>query len=142
MRETLFIWLMCCQVLVCPALCISKCAYPKVAQCRQDTGSVCHCCDKSESDGDDSNGVENERSTIPPSPLDSSDCPNCFCSGTSLIGREAVVDLEFGHVSPGMASTEALILSLVDLASSLDRSPSPLSIYGRGLLRRYCVLLI
>lgn len=142
MRETLLILFMCCQVLVCPALCISKCAHSKVAECSQETSSGCQCCGKSESTEDDSNGVENEPSAIPPLPLDSSNCPDCFCSGTSLIGKEAVVDLEFSPVPHAMARTETLDFSFVDLASSFERSPPPFPIYGRGLLRRYCVLLI
>jgi hypothetical protein len=142
MRETLLILFMCCQVLVCPALCISKCAQSEFAECNEETNSGCHCCGKSQSAGDDSNGVENARSTFPPSPSDSSDCSDCFCSGTSLISKEAVVDLEFSPVSHALASTETLNLRLDGLASSFDRSPSPLPIYGRGLLSRYCVLLI
>ena len=142
MRETLFILFMCCQVLVCPALCIAKCAHSKVAECSQQTSTGCHCCSKSEAMSDHSNGVGNERSTIPPLPSDSSDCPDCFCSGTSLIGKEAVVDLEFSPVSHALASTETLDFKIVGHASSFDRSPSSHHIYGRGLLSRYCVLLI
>jgi len=142
MREIHLILFMCCQVLVCPALCIFKCAHSTVAECSQETSSGGRCCGTSESMVDDSNGVQDERSTIPPPPSDSSDCPDCFCSGTLLIGKEAIVDLEFSPVSHALASTETLDFSFLGLASSFDRSSPPLSIYGRGLLRRYCVLLI
>lgn len=140
MRETLLILFMCCQVLVCPALCISKCAHSKVAECSQEISSGCHCCGEFEFVGNDSHGVENERSTDPPTPSD--DCSDCFCSGTWLNGKEAVVDLEFGPVSHALASSATLDFSFFDLASCFDRSASPLPIYGRGLLHRYCVLLI
>ena len=142
MREIIIILFMCCQVLVCPALCVSRCAHSTAPEYSQETSSGCHCCNLFESTGDDSNGVENNRSTIPTLPSDPSDCPDCFCSGNSLIGKHAVVDLESSPVSQSLARIETFNFRFVGLATSVDRSPSPLPIYGRGLLRNYCVLLI
>ena len=133
--------LMCFQVLICPALCMAKCAHPVSAVGglggSQGTEKTCKCCphEKSESD-------QTQDPTRPKQPSDSSDCPDCFCSGSLVIVKDSVAEIDFEHV--GIVFVDFAITELAQ--SSIDAPVCSFnltrSLYGRDLLRKYCVLLI
>lgn len=130
--------LMCCQVLVCPALCGLKCApiAIEVSEISASTVDIvqCHCCPiKNSCNGDQSN------SQIPQLPC--SDCPDCFCSGSLLVGKETVGEIDFGVVKCSAVET-ALMLPRTQVTSNREWYASPPSAFGRSLLRKNCLLLI
>ena len=143
MRDKLLVLLMCCQVLMCPALCVAKCAHAAVAPCSQKAESACPCCGQQGST--DNNRCEDspeEKGDSPNRPTQPEDCPDCFCSGTLVIGKEVATDLDFSPISHALATVEYSDIAQSLLIPVLDRTSSPRLIYGRFLLCTYGVLLI
>lgn len=133
--------LMCVQVLVCPALCVAKCAHKSTANVSQSKSAEvvakCDCCSKSMP----TNGEPSD-SKRPGPTKDSSDCPDCFCSGSLVLGKDSVADIEFDVVSSVVHSLamDLFIQQPSCIAANQENSSPPL--FGRELLRRYCELLI
>ena len=143
MRDKLLILLMCCQVLVCPALCFAKCANVAASKCSQQTVSACHCCGpQGSTDNNRCDDSPLKKNDSPNRPSQPTDCPDCFCSGTLVIGKEVSADLDFNPISHALSNVEYSDISQSLLAPSLDRTSSLRLLYGRVLLRNYCVLLI
>ena len=133
--------LMCFQVLICPALCLAKCAHSVSAvggfNSSKGTAPTCKCCPHEISKSD-----QTQDPTRPKKPSDSSDCPDCFCSGSLVIVKDSVAEIDFEHV--GIVFVDFAITELAQ--SSIDAPvcsfDSSRPLYGRDLLRKYCVLLI
>ena len=142
MRDKLLVLLLCCQVLVCPALCMLKCAYMATPPCSQKAESACHCCGPQGSHNNNRSDDSLEKSDSPNRPTQPTDCPDCFCSGSLVIGKEVTADLDFNPISHALSSVDYSDISQSLLVPSLDRTSSPRLLYGRVLLRKYCVLLI
>jgi hypothetical protein len=133
--------LMCCQVLVCPALCMTKCT-PSVDQTGfkavDHSSSSCQCFPHATQDCS-----EAPRGPNPENPVDeNSDCPDCFCSGSLVISKDTVADIELDEFN----GVFVIGMEAEHTGNSFDPidtlADSSRSLFGRGLLRRYCVLLI
>ncbi len=133
--------LMCFQVLICPALCMAKCAHSVSAVdglgYSQGTEMTCKCCLHEQSNSEQTQDSKRQKQ-----PSDSSDCPDCFCSGSLVIEKDSVAEIDFEHV--GIVFVD---FAIFELAQSSINAPvctfdSSRSLYGRDLLHAYCILLI
>ena len=127
--------LMCCQVLVCPALCID------VGQSHQvdcsDAGSAetsvfCDCCSRTNSSDD---------SDAPCDPC--SDGCGCFCGGALPPDADAL-EVSFTSFLKLTIPFESRFwnLSCDFVLPPFDVQPDDAKIFGRALLRAHCILLI
>jgi hypothetical protein len=127
--------LMCCQVLVCPALCGSK--HDSVAKDLESpyaTIPSCPCCADHCSRPDD-------RQESRPDPVTPCDPPDCFCTGALILVKDISSEVELRE----------LLISTIDVMELESRGPREVApvtystspfLYGRALLRQYCVLLV
>lgn len=133
--------LMCVQVLVCPALCVAKCAHKSTANVSQSNSTEvvvkCDCCTNSMQ-----NNGEPAESRRPGPSKNSSDCPDCFCSGSLVLGKDSVADVEFDVVSSLMHSLAMDLFTLHPSCIAANQENSSPPLFGRELLRKYCELLI
>jgi hypothetical protein len=137
--------LMCCQVLACPALCVTKRALswaasmlpiPTISLTPTNTVTSCHCCHEVQSTYDDSNHSQQRQKSD-----DSSDCPDCFCSGCWVLVKASASVIEF--VPPAISFVSFIKINFVPpRLASHESTDSSRPLYGRDLLRRYCVYLL
>ncbi|MDX1926547.1 MAG: hypothetical protein SFV81_08515 [Pirellulaceae bacterium] len=126
--------LMCCQVLFCPALCVDCCASHSV--CKHEQSEICDCCSGSES------SIPGEQNQ-PGAPCDPcSDSCNCFCGGafTPQADEISAVDVIGQVVVPFDVPWQ--LAPHVSIDCHENRREKFKKLFGRGLLRAYCVLLI
>ena len=141
MRERFLVLLMCVQVLVCPALCVAKCSHTiasaSIVACSTEASSGCGCC--SHDAPKDQPPIDSDQ---PQTPCDSSDCPDCFCTGSLVVAKESVAQIDFAQV--GLYEVFQGCCDLVGLQADATSRAFDISrpLYGRALLRTYCVLLI
>lgn len=125
---------MCCQVLFCPALGVDCCA--SRLDCKHEWSESCDCCLGAES------SIPGEQNQ-PGAPCDPfSDSCNCFCGGavTTQADQISAVDVVGQLVIPLDAQ---LLLAPQATVECHDNSRENLKkLFGRELLRAYCVLLI
>ena len=143
--------LMCCQVLACPALCVAKrtlsssvsliCSVssPSCSTVAISPTSViasCHCCHEEPSHFNDSKNSQQPQRTD-----DCSDCPNCFCAGSWVLVKDSANAIEFtlSTISFASPTKSSCVPPSVD---SYEFTDSFRPLYGRNLLRRYCVYLL
>jgi hypothetical protein len=96
----------------------------------------CHCCHEEQSHNNESN-----ESPRPQSPDDCSECPNCFCAGSWVLVKDLASAIEFTLAT----NSVAFLAKPSFVPPSLDSYESTESfgpLYGRNLLRRYCVYLL
>ncbi len=101
------------------------------------TGATCECCPHGKSKSEQSQDPKR-----PKQPSDSSDCPDCFCSGSLVIVKDFVVEIDFEHVGIVLVDVAMTELPQSSIDAPVRTSDTSRSLYGRDLLRRYCVLLI
>lgn len=140
MLSRLLALMMCCQVLVCPALCIDCCASIDVCSQVQSADS-CDCCSSTCSESG-----KDKQSNAPcqPGPCDpTSESCNCFCGGAVAPQAD-----ELFIVDASCWAFDDWFLSVPNLGSQLKlqlfkfNRECEAKLYGRGLLRAHCVLLI
>jgi hypothetical protein len=140
--------LMCCQVLACPALCVAKrtlssavslvspvsspsCATVAISSTNVITS--CHCCHDEPSNNNDSKDSQQPQRT--------DDCSDCFCVGSWVLVKDSANAIEFTLSTISFVSLTRSSF----VPPSLDSHESKVSsrpLYGRNLLRRYCVYLL
>ncbi|MBN8604966.1 MAG: hypothetical protein J0M26_28475, partial [Planctomycetes bacterium] len=127
--------LMSIQVLLCPALCVGTCAtHERFSQV--ESVATCGCC----SDVCASTPLENGPAAPPCDPC--SDSCNCFCGGavTSQVDEISAVDAVGQLVAPLDPQLRMAPQAIVSSHEKCHEDGTKL--FGRGLLRAYCVLLI
>lgn len=140
MLKRLLALLMCCQVLVCPALCSGCCA--SIDECRQGPSrDFCDCCS---SVGSGSN--KDSQSNVPcqPGPCDptSENC-NCFCGGkvAPQADEHLILDVPFCAFVDWF-QPESILGSQSKSQLCRFNCESDATLFGRRLLRAHCLLLI
>ena len=143
--------LMCCQVLACPALCSAKRTLPSavslvsavfspssstVAISLSDSIGSCHCCHEEPLNNNDSKDEQQ-----PQRPNDCSDCPNCFCAGSWVLGKDSAAAIAFTRSTISFVSLAKSSFVPTSL-DSYESTESFRPLYGRNLLRRYCLYLL
>ncbi len=140
MLSRLMAILMCCQVLVCPVLCIDCCA-SNDDQGRVQTADRCDCCSSacSRSNRDNQPNVPCQ-----PSPCDpTSESCNCFCGGAVAPHADELLIFDaicLAYVDCFLSEPNLVSQSKSQLFQFNCECDAKLS--GRGLLRAHCVLLI
>lgn len=140
MLTRLLALLMCCQVLVCPALCIDCCT--SIDDYRQ--GQSVDCCDCCSSVCFGSN--KDSQSNVPcqPGPCDpTSERCNCFCGGKVAPQADEIltVDAPFCPLV-GWFQPESILVSKSKSQLCRVNCECDATLFGRGLLRAHCLLLI
>ena len=134
MTSRLLAMFMCCQVLFCPALCVNFCKSQEV--CNYDRSEQCDCCSGSDS------SIPGEQKQ-PGSPCDpGSDSCNCFCGGAVALQAEELLVVDFFGQLVIPRDVQLQIDPRTGLECYTDRHEDNRKLFGRELLRAYCVLLI
>lgn len=133
--------LMCIQVLICPVLCADGCGRHDLAQSSvtqaKASPKTCRCCPNKELDAEHDRGGDSRQ------PCDHSTCGNCFCSGALPLAdgiSELLTSMIFVTALP--VDRQHLTRGDCQVPSRIEHLSDFTELYGRGLLRAHCILLI